>query len=169
MIIVSDFNNTLEIDREIDPELFSYLLAMALGGHKVAIFSVNPDQARDHVHALARNKEAIDPLIEAIKARNPAIGQEADEVRADLLGEGLIHIDSKLNLNKWLEGRKIHIGFDDEPHGSAINTLSCHHVIDRHSDEYDHFMIAVKEHGAEQASSALVTPRNPPADPAPGM
>lgn len=158
MIIVSDFKNTLEIDGKIDTQLFGYLLAMALNGHKVGIFSGNPAEARAALQALAQDKDAITPVIEAAIARNKSLAQDADCIRAEILVGDLIHIDDKPNLGAWLKShgaRKADIGFDDDLTGSPISLLTCTSFIDRHSSGYDSFIYLAQSRGPETASGII--------------
>lgn len=136
MIIVSDFNNTLEVDGQINRALLGYLLTMARDGHKVAVFSGNPDQARDALTEL-------DPE-ELIH-----IGDKNGVGRAGVHG--------------WLAlqgARRADIGFDDDRASPLASKLFCRFPFDPHSDEFDAFMVRVQKDGAPRASVDLILPQS---------
>ncbi|MCD8493957.1 MAG: hypothetical protein LRY36_02495 [Alphaproteobacteria bacterium] len=135
MIIVSDFNNTLEVDGQINPALLGYLLTMAQDGHKVAVFSGNPDQARE---VLAE----FDP--------------------SGLIHIGDKNGVGSAGLHGWLKlqgARRVDISFDDDHASPLANKLFCRFPFDPHSDGFDAFMVRVGEAGALQASADLVLPQ----------
>ncbi|MCD8497386.1 MAG: hypothetical protein LRZ85_04470 [Alphaproteobacteria bacterium] len=157
MIIVSDFNGTLEIDGKIDRDLFRYLLTMALSGHRVGIFTGNPDQAKEYIYDFAGDSRNIAEILKEITIQNASIINDVRYVQTELLVGDLIHIGDKLQIRQWLGRTKADIGFDDDMSGSPINALSCHVVIDRNSDDYDAFIKRAQTQGPQTVSEILTS------------